>query len=261
MDDLSPLERRIFDWLSRRSDSVLIVTPVAVFIAAGALGIVLVSVIAERSPLTDSYSMWLIATVAIAGSLLYVTASFALTAFFVRTRRFRLLELHQTMRDIRALGWREFEDLVAAVYQANGYDVEARGGDMADGGIDLVVRKGNGRWIVQCKHYRDQWVGVRPIRELLGVVTAQKANGGVFVASGVFDESAKAFAKETDQLELIGGEQLLDLVGRSTNGSAFAKCPDCGSVMREKAGRYGAFLSCVNFPACRGSKAVPRTQL
>ena len=53
------------------------------------------------------------------------------------------------MRDIRTTTWREFEDLVAAVYQANGYDVEARGGDMPDGGIDLIVRKDDKRWIVQ----------------------------------------------------------------------------------------------------------------
>jgi restriction system protein len=259
VDDLSPLERGIFDWLSRRSDSFLIIAPVAVFVAVGALGIVLVSAIAKHSPLTDTYSMWLIAAVAIAGSLLYVTASFALTAFFVRTRRFKLLELHQTMRDIRSMAWREFEDLVAAVYQANGYDVEARGGDVADGGIDLIVRKDNRRWIVQCKHYRDQWVSVRPIRELLGVVTAQKATGGVLVASGVFDASAKAFAKETDLLELIGGEQLLDLINKSATKRVPTKCPECGSAMREKTGRFGPFLGCSNFPACRGWLPLPTT--
>jgi restriction system protein len=252
MDDLSPLERRIFDWLSRRSDSVLVVIPVAVFVGAGAFGIVLISVLAKRSPLTDTYLMWLIAAFGVAGSLLYVTASFALTAFFVRTRRFKLLELHQTMRDIRSMAWREFEDLVAALYQATGYDVEARGGDVSDGGIDLIVRKDKRRWIVQCKHYRDQWVGVRPLRELLGVVTAQKATGGVLVASGVFDESAKAFAKETDLLELIGGEQLLDLINQSARKRVSTKCPECGSVMREKTGRFGPFLGCSNFPACHG---------
>ncbi len=257
MKDLSPLERSIFDWLSRRSDSVLILVPVGVFVLAGALGILLVSAIGHRSPLSDSYSAWLIAAVAVAGSLLYISAFYAVAAFFVRTRRFKLLELHQTMRDIRTMTWREFEDLVAAVYQANGYDVEARGGDMADGGIDLIVRKDTQRWIVQCKHFRDQWVGVRPVRELLGIVTAQKATGGVLVASGVFDEQAKTFAKETDQLELIGGEQLLDLINHSAAKRIPTKCPDCGSAMRERTGRFGPFLGCSNFPACHGSLPVP----
>jgi restriction system protein len=155
--------------------------------------------------------------------------------------------------------WREFEDLVAGAYQAKGYDVEARGGDMPDGGIDLIIRKGNQRWIVQCKHYRDQWVGVRHARELLGIVTAQKATGGVLVASGVFDEQAQAFAKETDQLELIGGEQLLDLINGSVGKLISTKCPDCGSQMREKTGRFGPFLSCINFPACRGSLPLRST--
>ncbi len=257
MEDLSPFERRIFEWLSRRSDSALILVPVGVFVAVGALGILLVSAIGRRSPFTDGYTMWLIAAVAVAGSLLYISSFYASASFFVRTRRFKLLELHQTMRDIRTMTWREFEDLVAAVYQANGYDVEARGGDMPDGGIDLIVRKDDKRWIVQCKHYRDQWVGVRPIRELLGIVTVEKATGGVFVASGVFDEQAKAFAKETDQLELVGGEQLLDLINQSAAKRIQTKCPDCGSPMRERVGRFGPFLGCSNFPACHGSLSLP----
>jgi restriction system protein len=259
MQDLSPLERRIFDWLSRRSDSVLILVPIGVFVVAGVIGVALVSAIGHRSPLADGYSAWLITAVVVAASFLYVSTFYALAAFFVRTRRFKLLELHQTMRDVRSMTWREFEDLVAGAYQAKGYDVEARGGDMPDGGIDLIIRKGNQRWIVQCKHYRDQWVGVRHARELLGIVTAQKATGGVLVASGVFDEQAQAFAKETDQLELIGGEQLLDLINGSVGKLISTKCPDCGSQMREKTGRFGPFLSCINFPACRGSLPLRST--
>jgi restriction system protein len=252
MQDLSPLERRLFDWLSRRSDLVLVSIPVAVFLVVGAVGVLLVSVVSHRSPFMDSYSTWLITAIGFAGSLLYIASFYVLAAFFIRTRRFKLLELHQTMRDIRSMTWREFEDLVAAAYQASGYDVEARGGDLADGGIDLIVRKDNKRWIVQCKHYRDQWVGVRPIRELLGIVTAQKATGGVLVASGVFDEQAQAFARQTTQLELIGGEQLLDLINHAAHKPATTKCPECGSALREKTGRFGPFLGCVNFPACRG---------
>ena len=75
------------------------------------------------------------------------------------------------------MSWLQFEDLVAAMYQSKGYDVEPRGGLRPDGGIDLIVRKGHLHWIVQCKHYRDDSVGVRALRELLGVVTAAGAAG------------------------------------------------------------------------------------
>ena len=71
------------------------------------------------------------------------------------------------------------------MYQSKGYDVEPRGGLRPDGGIDLIVRKGHLHWIVQCKHYRDDSVGVRALRELLGVVTAAGAAGFGAVSTAV----------------------------------------------------------------------------
>jgi restriction system protein len=258
VQDLSPLERRLFDWLSRRSDSFLVILPFAVFLGLGLLGIVAVSTIARRSPLGDTYVTWLITLLVLAALVLYLAAAYAWTAVLLRTRRFRLLELHQTMRDIQAMSWREFEDLVAANYVAKGYAVEPLGGDGPDGGVDLIARKDNLTWLVQCKHYRDQWVGERPLRELLGVVTARGAAGGVLVACGVFDEKALAFVKGSTKLELIGGEQLRELVAdavRTKNSGTV--CPSCGSQMREKTGRFGPFLGCSNFPTCHGWRPIP----
>lgn len=258
MKDLSPLERRLFDWLSRRSDFFLVTLPIAVFLMVGAVLILGISAIAGRSLVNDIYDQWLTVAVFCAGVALYVTAIEVMAVTFLRTRRFRLLELHQTMRDIQAMSWREFEDLVAGFYLAKGYAIEPRGGDRPDGGIDLIVRKNNLSWIVQCKHYRSQWVEEPPLRDLLGVVTARGAAGGILVACGVFDERALAFAKSTDKLELIGGEQLRDLIAdamRSKNSGI--SCPKCGSAMREKSGRFGPFLGCTNFPACHGSLPIP----
>jgi restriction system protein len=251
MDDVSPLERRLFGWLSCRSDFFLAILPIAVFVGLGFFGIVAISVIAGRTP--DDYVRWLIVTLTIAAVVLYLIGIEVMGVAFVRSRRFRLLELHQTMRDIQAMSWHEFEDLVAANYQARGYAVEPLGGDGPDGGVDLVVRKDNLMWLVQCKHWRDQWVGERPLRELLGVVTAKGAAGGVLVACGVFDEKALAFAKVSTRLELIGGEQLRELVADAVRTKhSGTVCPSCGSQMREKTGRFGPFLGCSNFPACHG---------
>lgn len=259
VQDLSPLERRLFDWLSRRSGSFLVILPFAVFLGLGLLGIVAVSAIAGRSPLGDTYVTWLITLLLLAALVLYLAAAYAWTAVLLRTQRFKLLQLHQTMRDIQAMSWREFEDLVAASYAARGFAIEPKGGDRPDGGVDLIVRKDNLTWLVQCKHYRDQWVGERPLRELLGVVTAREAAGGVLVACGVFDEKALAFAKVSTKLELIGGEQLRELVADAVRGKdSGTKCPDCGSAMREKRGRFGPFLGCTNFPACHGWLPISR---
>src|SRR6266849_1398169 len=258
MHDLNPVERRLFDWLSRRRDEFLFTLPIAAFLVIGLLGILLISAIGGQSLLNDRGILWLVAAGLIAAFGLYISAIEVMAVAFIRSHRFRLLELHQTMRDIQAMSWREFEDLVAAIYQVKGYAVEPQGGDSPDGGIDLIVRKGNLRWVVQCKHYRDQWVDVRSLRELLGVVTANGASGGVLVACGVFDERALAFAKGNEKLELIGGEQLRDLIASAVRSNdPGSRCPTCGSPMREKTGRFGPFLGCSNFPACRGWLPIP----
>ncbi len=258
MRNLSAFDRHLFDWLGRRSLLFLAILPIAVFLAIVAIVGALISVIANRSPFSDIYAGWLLDAALIAGIALYVVALYSFAAVYLKTERFKLLELHQTMRDIRDMTWSDFERLVAAFYETKGYSVDLRGGDRPDGGIDLIVHKGNQRWIVQCKHWRDSLVRERPLRELLGVVTAQKATGGIFVACGVFDAQATAFAKSSEKLELIGGEQLGELIRAAVRKKeTWPPCPSCGSPMNEKFGRYGVFLSCNNYPSCLGRRPHP----
>jgi len=62
----------------------------------------------------------------------------------------------------------------------------------SDGGIDIV----SDQLVAQCKHYAGGRVGVREIRELFGVATAE-GKTGVFFTSGKFTEEAKKFAEKT----------------------------------------------------------------
>lgn len=39
-------------------------------------------------------------------------------------------------------------------------------------------------------------------------------------------------------------------------GPSDEKCPECGKPMVKKLGKYGAFLSCSNFPECKGMKSI-----
>jgi restriction system protein len=235
-----------------------VILPVALFAALGLVGLAAISAIPGHSLLNDPDVAWLSVVAVISGMALYAATISIMSVALIRSQRFKLLELHQTMRDIQAMSWREFEDLVAGVYQAKGYSVEPRGGESPDGGIDLIVRKNDLTWIVQCKHYRSQWIEERPLRELLGLVTAKGAAGGVFVARGVFDDKALAFAKENETLELIGREQLREIVATAVRTRRpKAKGPSCGSPMREKIGRFGPFMGCSNYPACHGWRPVP----
>jgi restriction system protein len=259
MQDASWLERFLFNWFSRRNDFIAAVSPIVVFFVILGAGLpVLAAAFHERLWPPSPFFSWVLVLATIAALGLYLTTLLSFGAVFVRSRRFKLLQLHQTMRDIQAMSWREFEDLVVANYAARGYDTDHVGSDTADGGVDVVIRKGGKTWLVQCKHYRSQWVNEKPLRELLGLVSSHKAAGGIFVTCGVYDDDALAFAKANPTLELIGGEQLRDLVREAVQSSpATVLCPVCGSNMRAAHGRYGPFLGCVNFPACKGWRPLP----
>ena len=37
---------------------------------------------------------------------------------------------------------------------------------------------------------------------------------------------------------------------------AAPKCPDCGSMMNVRSGKYGAFWGCTAFPMCQGIEKI-----
>ena len=52
------------------------------------------------------------------------------------------------------MSWREFEMLVGEAFRLQGYRVAETGGGGADGGVDLVLSKGNEEFYVQCKQWK-----------------------------------------------------------------------------------------------------------
>lgn len=89
----------------------------------------------------------------------------------------------------------EFELLVGEGFRQQGYQVTESGGGGADGGVDLVLRKGGDKLLVQCKQWKAFMVGVTVVRELYGVMAADGAPWGFVVTSGRFTDEAKTFVK------------------------------------------------------------------
>lgn len=179
-------------------------------------------------------------------------------------RRRKLLDAHADLNGIRGLGWQEFEKLVAEAFHRQGYWVAEKGGANADGGIDLVLKRGAERVLVQCKHWRARAVGVAPVRELFGVMTAEGATRAVLVTSGSFSAEAYAFAARKP-LQLLDGpllEKLIATVRSDASGAVESlpsalSCPECGARMIKRTARKGimagsAFWGCTHFPTCRG---------
>lgn len=114
---------------------------------------------------------------------------------------------------LQHLSWREFENLVAEFFRRKGFCVEQRSGRMPEGGVDLVASIGEDRYLVQCKHWRVQRVGVAVVRDLCRIAEMEGAAGIFVVTSGSFTDEARRFVEQNRiAIELITGERLRQMI-------------------------------------------------
>ncbi len=180
----------------------------------------------------------------------------------------RLYETVKSRADVASLNemsWGEFETLVAEHFKRKGFEVAREGGSGPDGGIDLVLRKGREKRLVQCKQWKAYKVSVQPVREFYGVMAAAGVASGYFVTSGTFTEDAKALVKGLN-LELIDGQKLKSMIGTVANvapkslsanvGTSTApRCPKCSAEMQVRVARKGANAGQKfwTYPKCNGT--------
>jgi restriction system protein len=191
-----------------------------------------------------------------------------------RNELFTGIQKGSSPSELNGMTWQEFEILVGEAFRRRGYTVTETGGGGADGGVDLVLRKDNEKFLVQCKQWKAFKVGVTTIRELYGVMAAGGAVGGFVVTSGVFTQEAKSFA-EGMNIDLIDGSELIAMIKQAQRqpqattamrqstlqctpaAPVTPDCPKCGNVMIKRIAKKGAntgntFWGCTNYPQCRG---------
>ena len=120
--------------------------------------------------------------------------------------------LAEAIAAVRQLDWRQFVHLVAEAYRAHGYEATVTG-DRSDHGIDLVLRKADRTFLVQCKQWRSYTVDRETVRALYGRVMAQQASGGVLLVTGSVLPDAQAFA-DWAGLQVVDGPAIHDLLYR-----------------------------------------------
>jgi len=177
---------------------------------------------------------------------------------------------------LASLEWKRFETVCAEYFRLIGYDPkETRIG--ADGGVDIwVYKQGSERpfGIVQCKAWSTYKVGIKPVRELFGVMAAEGVNNGMFITSGEFTKEALEFA-EGKRLRLISGEMFLDYIGKlppekqkdlldlALEGDyRTPTCPQCGIKMtlRKAKGTGKEFWGCLRYPRCKSTLVYKQTR-
>lgn len=90
---------------------------------------------------------------------------------------------------------RRFEELVAKIFEDQGYEVSLTP-EKKDGGYDILCRSNekllNLLFLVECKKYaRNRPVGVEVVRGLFGVTEMKKANFGMIVTTSSFTKGAQ----------------------------------------------------------------------
>ncbi|MBI5557497.1 MAG: restriction endonuclease [Deltaproteobacteria bacterium] len=118
---------------------------------------------------------------------------------------------------IKKMSWQEFELLISEFFRQQGYSVKETGKGGADGGVDLRMSLQGKKYLVQCKHWKAFKVGVKIIRELFGVMTAEGARGAFIVTSGLFTEEAIEFAQGKN-ITLIDGVKLNKIIREKQMG-------------------------------------------
>ena len=219
----------------------------------------------------------------------------AAVSYIDRTRKKRLLARQQNIESIRDLPWRQFEELVAEAFRRDGFTVIENAYAGADGGVDIRLGRGGESYLVQCKNWRKQSVGVATVREMFGVLAAESARGVFIVCSGTYTADAVRFA-EGKPINLVDGDKLMAMVARvrrdSPDGVHEARatgrhqesldtegcglepdglesahldqpsCPRCGGNLVVRTARKGRnagrrFWGCETFPKCRFVEDYP----
>lgn len=217
--------------------------------------------------------------------ILFCAGAFASAVARQQAKRLHAEAAHRD-DGIAQMSWREFEVLVGEYFRRQDFAVTQNGGGGPDGGVDLLLKKGSDRYLVQCKHWRALRVGVEPVREMYGLMAAQRVAGGFVVTSGEFTSEAHKFA-EGREIRLVNGKELkqgvkgqAQMAGGARSAAAevpSAKgvarndepplCPLCGAGMMPRKATRGenagkSFWGCSRYAEtkCRGTRMHSATQ-
>lgn len=175
-----------------------------------------------------------------------------------------------TLEALRALEWKRFELLCAKYYEIVGFKSETiKCG--ADGGIDVKLFKLDPNQplaIVQCKAWNVYSVGVKEVRELLGVMAHEKVMRGIFITTGTYTKDAMSFGA-ANPIQLLDGDGFLKKMQELSKDHQDAllkyafegdyktpTCASCGIKMTKRDSKRGPFWGCLNYPRCKSTFAI-----
>jgi restriction system protein len=123
------------------------------------------------------------------------------------------------LKELASLNAETFEEFVAEVFEALGFEVDRVGGS-GDEGADLRVRRGPLLGVVQCKYSQGKSVvGSAELQKFLGTIHHTGSHHGYFVTTRTFSLAAEKFVAD-HPIELIDGPRLVELVQQALGPGA-----------------------------------------
>ena len=137
-----------------------------------------------------------------------------------KTERLRIQARRAELKlaQLTSLSPESFEEFVAELFEALGYDVEQTGGT-GDEGADLRLRRNDLLAVVQCKYNRRGVVGSPELQRFLGTIHHTKSHKGFFVTTSTFSLAAEKFVAD-HPIELVDGTRLVELVQQAIGPGA-----------------------------------------
>jgi restriction system protein len=140
------------------------------------------------------------------------TLPFLGTAAFAGWRQFKTpspTRVTETLDALRDMTWVQFSAVIAETFRREGYDVGALEGGVAN----YELHKNGYKSLLSCKRWKVAQTGIVPLRELFEAMQARAARDCIYIATGDFTETARAFALEKG-MRVLNGAELAKLVGR-----------------------------------------------
>lgn len=137
------------------------------------------------------------------------------------------------IQDIYSLKPFEFEEFVSGLFTNLGYKVNQTS-KTNDHGRDAIMFKGGKKYLLECKRYDFERSSGRPeIQKFHSAIVHDEAEGGFFVTTGRFTDTAKLFTHDKN-IELIDGDEIRILFMNSRKNhyeddSYQCICRKCGS--------------------------------
>jgi len=128
-----------------------------------------------------------------------------------------IADIYKDNRMLLAIGHREFEEVIGELLRFQGFEVELTK-QTRDNGYDIIaLKKLDGfaplKFLVECKKYTTDKIGVEIIRSFRDVIRTENANRGILVTTSYF--SLDAEKKKIDmpyQLEFKDRDNVLEWV-------------------------------------------------